>query len=42
MTIAKQLERDGHVRYSPASGGGALAITGNGIKYAQYKCLKVA
>jgi len=35
MTIAKHLERDGHVRYRPApASGGAIAITGRGIKYA--------
>ena len=38
MTVAIDLAREGYIQYRAATGGGAMAITGMGIRYAQEKC----
>ncbi|HXY86836.1 MAG TPA: hypothetical protein VEG44_00175 [Candidatus Acidoferrales bacterium] len=40
MTVAIDLAREGYIHYRAATGGGAMAITGMGIRYAQEKCKK--
>jgi len=38
MTVAIDLAREGYIQYRAATGGGAMAITGKGIRHAQEKC----